>query len=85
MVTKKSRGKKFSKKAAMKGDPLLNLAVLPTYLEKLSKLSKGKLSAMLANLKLITNLSHDQELKQAKITGQDSLLDIINYKNFKVY
>ena len=69
MVTKKSRGKKISKKAVMKGGPPLGLKPLPSYLEILMKLSRGELEGTLANMKQITSVSHARELKRAKITG----------------
>jgi hypothetical protein len=84
MIEKKSRGKKVSKKAVMKGGQPLNLKPLPTYLEILLKLSKGELQMTQANMKKITNVSHARKLKRAKITGRNLLLDIVKYDDSEV-
>ena len=84
MVAKKSRGKKVSKKAVMKGGPPLGLKPLPSYLEGLLKLSRGELEGTLANMKQITSVSHARELKRAKITGRNLLLDIVKYDESEV-
>ena len=68
----------------MKSSPPLGLKPLPSYLEGLLKLSRGELEGTLANMKQITSVSHARELKRAKITGRNLLLDIVKYDESKV-
>ena len=76
MAAKETKGRKLTKKAVMKGGQPIKTS-LPMHLEKLAKLSKGKLNVTLANLKSVMNIRHARELKRANTTGRDLLSDAV--------